>query len=57
MLAGLPVPADAADELAGLVRDAGADDLADRLVVYLARAEQAEARESRGTVRASVVRS
>ena len=31
MLAGLPVPADAVDELAGLVRDAGAHDLADRL--------------------------
>jgi hypothetical protein len=28
---GLPVPADAVDELAHLVRDAGADDLADRL--------------------------
>jgi hypothetical protein len=31
MLAGLPVPAEAVDELAGLVREAGADDLADRL--------------------------
>jgi hypothetical protein len=31
MLAGLPVPADAVHELVGLVRDAGADDLADRL--------------------------
>ena len=31
MLAGLPVLADAVDELAALVRDAGADDLADRL--------------------------
>jgi hypothetical protein len=31
MLAGLPVPADAVTELAALVRNAGADDLADRL--------------------------
>jgi hypothetical protein len=31
MLAGLPVPADAVAELAGLVRSAGADKLADRL--------------------------
>jgi hypothetical protein len=31
MLAGLPVPDDAIDELAELVRAAGADDLADRL--------------------------
>ncbi len=31
MLAGLPVPAKAVDELAALVRAAGADDLADRL--------------------------
>jgi hypothetical protein len=31
MLAGLPVPVDAVEELAGLVRAAGADDLADRL--------------------------
>ena len=31
MLAGLPVPDDAVDELAALVRSAGADDLADRL--------------------------
>jgi hypothetical protein len=33
MLAGLPVPNDAVDELAGRVREAGADDLADRLGV------------------------
>ena len=31
MLAGLPVPNDAVQELATLVRDAGVDDLADRL--------------------------
>jgi hypothetical protein len=31
MLAGLPVPADAIDELAALIRDTGADELADRL--------------------------
>ena len=31
MLAGLPVPPDAVDVLAGLVRGVGADDLADRL--------------------------
>ena len=31
MLAGLPVPNDAVHEAADLVRDAGADDLADRL--------------------------
>ena len=31
MLAGLPVPADAIDELAALVRNTGADELADRL--------------------------
>ncbi len=31
MLAGIPVPADATAELAGMVRAAGADDLADRL--------------------------
>ena len=31
MLAGLPVPDDAVDEAGDLVRDAGADDLADRL--------------------------
>ena len=31
MLAGLPVPNDAVDELADLVRAAGADDVADRL--------------------------
>jgi hypothetical protein len=31
MLAGLPVPDDAVDGLAELVRAAGADDLADRL--------------------------
>ena len=31
MLAGLPVPTDAIDELAALVRDIGADALADRL--------------------------
>lgn len=31
MLAGLPVPAEAVDELAALVRDLGASDLADRL--------------------------
>ena len=31
MLAGLPVPADAVEELAALVRVAGAADLADRL--------------------------
>jgi hypothetical protein len=36
MLASLPVPADAVDELADLVRDAGADDLADRLERALA---------------------
>ena len=29
MLAGLPVPADAVEDLADRVRDAGADDLAD----------------------------
>ena len=31
MLAGVPVPDAAAAELAGIVREAGADDLADRL--------------------------
>ena len=31
MLADLPVPADVVEELAALVRDVGADDLADRL--------------------------
>lgn len=31
MLAGLPVPADAVAQLVALVREAGADDLADRL--------------------------
>jgi hypothetical protein len=31
MLAGLPVPAEAVDELVDLVRAAGGDDLADRL--------------------------
>jgi hypothetical protein len=31
MLAGLPVPPEALDELAGLVRASGGDDLADRL--------------------------
>jgi hypothetical protein len=31
MLAGLPVPADAIQELASIVRAAGADELADRL--------------------------
>ena len=31
MLAGLPVPINAVDELAVLVHDAGADDLANRL--------------------------
>ena len=31
MLAGLPVPIDAVEDLAELVRAAGADDLADRL--------------------------
>ena len=31
MLAGLPVPNDAVEQLARLVRAAGADDLADRL--------------------------
>jgi delta 1-pyrroline-5-carboxylate dehydrogenase len=31
MLAGLPVPPDAVEELVGLVRAADADDLADRL--------------------------
>lgn len=31
MLAGLPVPNDAVHELANVVRDAGSDDLADRL--------------------------
>jgi hypothetical protein len=31
MLAGVPVPATAAAELAGIVRTAGADNLADRL--------------------------
>lgn len=31
MLAGLPVPPDGVEELAGLVRDVCADDLADRL--------------------------
>lgn len=36
MLAGLPVSADAVDELAGLVREVGADDLADRLERALA---------------------
>ncbi len=36
-LAGLPVPTDAVDELADLVRDAGADDLADRLERALGR--------------------
>ena len=36
MLAGLPVPADAIPELASLVRDAGAYDLADRLERALA---------------------
>ena len=36
MLARLPVSADAVDELAALVRAAGADDLADRLERALA---------------------
>jgi hypothetical protein len=36
MLAGLPIPADAIDELAGLLREAGADDLAERLDQALA---------------------
>ncbi len=36
MLAGVPVPADAVDELVALVRDVGADDLADRLERALA---------------------
>lgn len=36
MLAGLPVPADAVDGLAELVRTAGADDVADRLERALA---------------------
>jgi len=31
MLAGLPVPADAVEELAALVRDLGGDEMADRL--------------------------
>ena len=31
MLSGLPVPGEAVAELADLVRDAGADELADRL--------------------------
>jgi len=31
MLAGLPVPPDAVDELAGLIRAVGADALAERL--------------------------
>ena len=40
MLAGLPVPDDAVAELAGLVRAAGADELADRLdraLAYVAK--------------------
>ena len=36
MLAGLPVPNPAVEDLAGLVRAAGADDLADRLDQALA---------------------
>ena len=36
MLAGVPVPTDAVDELADLVRAADADDLADRLEHALA---------------------
>ena len=36
MLAGLPIPNDAVAELAAIVRDAGADDLADRLERALA---------------------
>ena len=36
MLAGLPIPADAVEEFAALVRDAGAADLADRLESALA---------------------
>ena len=35
MPAGVPVPNEAVDELANLVRDAGADELADRLELAL----------------------
>jgi len=54
MLAGIPVPAEAVEELAELVREAGAGDLADRLERHYGRLLQGSGDAIRGKLDAYV---